>query len=35
VIFTLGYYSLVSMLLNVDEYPLPEGVAPELEPLTD
>jgi 4-carboxymuconolactone decarboxylase len=35
VIFTLGYYSLVSMLLNVDEHPLPEGVAPELEPLID
>jgi 4-carboxymuconolactone decarboxylase len=33
IIFTLGYYSLVSMLLNVDEHPLPDGVAPELEPL--
>jgi 4-carboxymuconolactone decarboxylase len=33
VIGTVGYYSLVSMLLNVDEYPLPEGVEPELEPL--
>jgi len=33
VIFTLGYYGLVSMLLNVDEYPLPEGVQPELQPL--
>jgi 4-carboxymuconolactone decarboxylase len=33
IIFTLGYYSMVSMLLNVDEYPLPEGVAQELEPL--
>jgi len=33
IVFTLGYYSMVSMLLNVDEYPLPEGVAPELEPL--
>jgi 4-carboxymuconolactone decarboxylase len=33
VIFTLGYYSLVSMLLNVDEHPLPAGVAPELKPL--
>lgn len=29
---TVGYYSMVSMLLNVDEYPLPEGVAPELAP---
>jgi 4-carboxymuconolactone decarboxylase len=33
IIFTLGYYSLVSMLLNVDEHPLPAGVEPELEPL--
>jgi 4-carboxymuconolactone decarboxylase len=30
---TIGYYSMVSMLLIVDEYPLPEGVEPELEPL--
>lgn len=29
---TIGYYSLVSLLLNVDEYPLPDGVEPELEP---
>jgi 4-carboxymuconolactone decarboxylase len=27
-----GYYGLVSMLLNVDRYPLPEGVQPELKP---
>ena len=27
---TVGYYSMVSMLLNVDDYPLPEGVEPEL-----
>ena len=33
VIGTVGYYSLVSMLLNLDEYPLPDGVEPELEPL--
>jgi 4-carboxymuconolactone decarboxylase len=33
--FTLGYYSMVSMMLNVDEYPLPAGVAPELKPLAD
>lgn len=33
IIFTLGYYGLVSMLLNVDEHPLPAGVEPELEPL--
>lgn len=30
IIYTLGYYGLVAMLLNVDEYPLPEGVEPEL-----
>jgi 4-carboxymuconolactone decarboxylase len=35
IMFTLGYYSLVSMLLNVDEHPLPAGVAPELQPLAD
>ena len=28
-----GYYQLVSMLLNVDRYPLPEGVRAELKPL--
>ena len=28
-----GYYQLVSMLLNVDRYPLPAGTAPELTPL--
>lgn len=33
IVGTLGYYSLVSLLLNVDEYPLPEGVEPELAPL--
>jgi len=33
IMFTLGYYSLVSMLLNVDEHPLPAGVEPELAPL--
>jgi 4-carboxymuconolactone decarboxylase len=32
-IATVGYYSTVSMLLNVDEYPLPDGVEPELQPL--
>jgi len=35
VIFTLGYYSLVSMMLNVDEHPLPAGVEPELRPLAN
>ncbi len=29
---TMGYYGLVSMILNVNRYPLPEGVAP-LPPL--
>jgi 4-carboxymuconolactone decarboxylase len=29
----MGYYHLVSMVLNVDRYPLPEGAKPELEPL--
>ena len=33
IIHTLGYYSLVAMLLNVDEHPLPDGVLPELRPL--
>jgi 4-carboxymuconolactone decarboxylase len=28
-----GYYGLVSMLLNVDRYPLPDGAKPELKPL--
>jgi hypothetical protein len=27
---TMSYYTLVSMALNVDAYPLPDGVAPEL-----
>jgi 4-carboxymuconolactone decarboxylase len=33
IMFTLGYYSMVAMMLNVDEYPMPEGVQPELKPL--
>jgi 4-carboxymuconolactone decarboxylase len=33
IIFTLGYYSMVSMLLNVDDHPLPAGVEPELQSL--
>jgi len=28
-----GYYQLVSMLLNTDRYPMPEGVQAELKPL--
>ena len=27
---TMSYYTLVSMALNVDQYPLPEGAVPEL-----
>lgn len=27
----MGYYQMVSMLLNVDRYPLPSGVQPELK----
>ena len=29
----MGYYQMVSMILNVDRYPMPAGVAPELKPL--
>jgi 4-carboxymuconolactone decarboxylase len=29
----MGYYQLVSMLLNADRYPLPDGVPVELKPL--
>jgi len=28
-----GYYTLVSMLLNIDQYPLADGAQPELKPL--
>lgn len=30
---TMSYYTLVSMCLNVDQYPLPEGAEAELRPL--
>jgi 4-carboxymuconolactone decarboxylase len=30
---TMGYYNMVSMVLNVDRYPLPDGVKPALKPL--
>jgi 4-carboxymuconolactone decarboxylase len=30
----VGYYQLVSMLLNVDRYPLPNNAEPELKPLS-
>jgi hypothetical protein len=29
----MGYYTLVSLALNTDRYPLPEGTKPELKPL--
>jgi 4-carboxymuconolactone decarboxylase len=29
----LGYYSFVSMVLNVDRYPVAPGTQPELKPL--
>lgn len=29
----VGYYGLVSMVLNVDRYPLPPYIQPELKPL--
>ena len=29
----MGYYQFVSMMLNVDGYPLPDGAPPELKPL--
>lgn len=30
----VGYYHLVSMLLNIDRYPLPDNAKPELKPLS-
>jgi len=30
----MGWYQTVSMLLNVDRYPLPEGQQPELKPIS-
>jgi hypothetical protein len=29
----VGYYGTVSLLVNTDRYPLPDGVAPELNPI--
>ena len=29
----VGYYGMVSLFLNIDEYPLPEGIEIELQPL--
>jgi 4-carboxymuconolactone decarboxylase len=33
VVGIVGYYSMVSLFLNLDEYPLPDGVEIELQPL--
>ncbi|MGD8325057.1 MAG: carboxymuconolactone decarboxylase family protein [Gammaproteobacteria bacterium] len=33
VVGIVGYYGMVSLFLNIDEYPLPEGVEIELQPL--
>ena len=33
VMCTMSYYTLVSMSLNVDQYPLPDGALAELKPL--
>ena len=30
----MSWYQMVSMLLNVDRYPLPEGAQPELQPVS-
>ena len=29
----VGYYNFVSMILNIDRYPMPDGTKPELQPL--
>jgi 4-carboxymuconolactone decarboxylase len=29
----MGCYNMVSMTLNTDRHPIPDGVAPELKPL--
>jgi 4-carboxymuconolactone decarboxylase len=31
----IGYYQIVSMVLNTDRYPVPEGQQPELKPLAN
>jgi hypothetical protein len=30
----MSWYQMVSMMLNVDRYPLPAGAQPELEPIS-
>jgi 4-carboxymuconolactone decarboxylase len=34
VVAIVGYYGMVSLFLNVDEYPLPDGIEIELQPLS-
>lgn len=31
----VGYYNFVSMILNLDRHPMPDGVKPELQPLAE
>jgi 4-carboxymuconolactone decarboxylase len=31
----VGFYNFVSMILNLDRYPMPDGVKPELPPLSE
>jgi 4-carboxymuconolactone decarboxylase len=31
----MGYFQIVSMMLNIDRYPLPDGAQPELKPLAN
>jgi len=31
----VGYYNFVSMMLNLDRYPMPDGVKPELRPAAE
>jgi 4-carboxymuconolactone decarboxylase len=33
VLGVMGYYTIVSLAVNADRYPLPDGVKPELKPL--
>jgi len=33
VVGIVGYYGMVSLFLNIDEYPLPDGIEAELRPL--
>jgi 4-carboxymuconolactone decarboxylase len=33
IIAVTGWYNIVSMMLNVDQYPVADGTQPELKPL--